>query len=246
MIEIPSLRPETRYGMPMADLVLINRQFIVGYSYLFRQPRWALELITDESLAIAQQDNDNLTRLDNFREDLRVPEMFRATLADYKKSGFDRGHFVPSQNRLSSEAINSETFLLSNMSPQHANLNRKVWLNLEKAIRELASRPEIVEVYTICGPLFQVGDPIDVIGKNKVVVPDLYFKSVLAETAKPRSSREQIRIWTFVIKNQKTTKPLEKLLVPTEQVERQAGLMLWDRLRGETSNRLRKAVLEMW
>ena len=27
--------------MPTADLLLFNRQYIVGYSYLFRQPRWA-------------------------------------------------------------------------------------------------------------------------------------------------------------------------------------------------------------
>ena len=33
MIEIPSLRPETRYGMPAADQVLFNREYIVGYSY---------------------------------------------------------------------------------------------------------------------------------------------------------------------------------------------------------------------
>ena len=39
MIEIPSLKPETRYGMPTADQLLFNREYVVGYSYLFRQPR---------------------------------------------------------------------------------------------------------------------------------------------------------------------------------------------------------------
>ena len=38
MIEIPSLRPESRYGIPPADLLLFNREYIVGYSFLFRNP----------------------------------------------------------------------------------------------------------------------------------------------------------------------------------------------------------------
>ena len=69
MIEIPSLRPETRYGMPAAERVLFNRQYVVGYSYLFRQPRWALELIDDHTM---QMEDEELERLDNFREDLRI------------------------------------------------------------------------------------------------------------------------------------------------------------------------------
>ena len=74
MIEIPSLRPETRYGIPPADHMLFNREYIVGYSYLFRQARWAMEVIDPENKAV------NVERKDPFRADLRIPEQFRATL----------------------------------------------------------------------------------------------------------------------------------------------------------------------
>lgn len=50
---------------------------------------------------------------------------------------------------------------------------------------------------TICGPLFTIGDPI-VIGPNNVVVPDGFFKSVLAEKAKP-DAQNQLELWTFAI-----------------------------------------------
>ena len=50
MIELPNFRPETRYGMPTADRYLFNRQYIVGYSYLFRQARWAMELIDSDTM----------------------------------------------------------------------------------------------------------------------------------------------------------------------------------------------------
>ena len=169
MIEIPSLRPETRYGTPTCDLFLLNRQYVVGYSYLFRQPRWAMQVIDESTMAHADDDFD---RLDNFREDLRVSEKFRSTLDDYRGSGFDRGHLINSADRKASRIINSETFLLSNMSPQRPEFNRKIWLELEDAVRVLAAKEEFVEVYTICGPLFNIGSPIEVIGENKVVVPD--------------------------------------------------------------------------
>jgi len=45
MLTQPSLRPETRYGMPAADQILFNRDYIIGYSYYFRQAKWALEIV---------------------------------------------------------------------------------------------------------------------------------------------------------------------------------------------------------
>lgn len=241
MIEIPSLRLESRYGMPTADLFLFNRQYITGYSYLFRQPRWAMQVI-DENTMHMKEDFD---RLDNFREDMRIPEQFRSTLDDYKGSGFDRGHLINSADRKGSKVINSETFLLSNMSPQKPGFNRDIWLELEKAVRALAKTDEFVEVYTICGPLFAIGDPIEVIGKNNVVVPDAYFKSILTERARAKSIN-QLMMWSFRIPNVKTDKSLEEFLVPTADIERWGGLQIWDRLRGEKSDALKTQKGTMW
>ena len=241
MIEIPSLRPESRYGMPTSDLMLFNRQYIVGYSYLFRQPRWAMQVIDENSMHM----EDDFDRLDNFREDMRIPEKFRSTLEDYKGSGFDRGHLINSADRKGSKIINSETFLLSNMSPQKPGFNREIWLNLENAVRILAEKDEFAEVYTICGPLFTIGDPIEVIGENGVVVPDAFFKSVLAERFKVKSTN-QLAMWSFVIPNAKAEKSLEEFLIPTDKVERWAGLQLWDRLRGEKSDKLKTKKGRMW
>ena len=242
MLELPSLRPETRYGMPTADLLLFNRQFIVGYSFLFRQPRWAMQMIDRSTMLMEGEDFD---RLDNFREDLRVPEKFRATLIDYAQSGFDRGHLINSADRKRNRVINSETFLLSNMSPQRPEFNRDIWLKLEKAVRTLANKEEVDEVYTNCGPLFDIGSPIAVIGDNKVVVPDAFFKSVLIEMTKKRSS-SQLKLWTFVIPNYKTEKELKEFLVPTHDVERIVGLELWGKLRGEKSEKLKSGKGRMW
>ncbi|MCP4370581.1 MAG: hypothetical protein GY797_21080 [Deltaproteobacteria bacterium] len=109
MLDLPSLRRETRYGMPAADQVLFNRHYVIGYSYYFRQAKWALEII--------DPDKTDVVRPDSFRSDYRVPEMFRADKADYASSGYDRGHLVACANQRETKIQNSETFLLSNMSP---------------------------------------------------------------------------------------------------------------------------------
>jgi len=74
MFELPSLRNESRYGMPATDQILFNRHYVLGYSYHFRQAKWALEIV--------DPDKTDVERADSFRPDYRIPEIFRADLAD--------------------------------------------------------------------------------------------------------------------------------------------------------------------
>lgn len=120
MIDLSDLRPEARYGVPAADQILVNRQYIVGYSFLFRQPRWALQLIDPTT----QEVDKTVRRQIRFREDVRLPEMFRSSEGDYTGSGFDRGHLISSADRKARMVVNSETFLMSNICPQSPYLNR--------------------------------------------------------------------------------------------------------------------------
>ena len=240
MIEIPSLRPESRYGIPPADQLLFNREYIVGYSYLFRQPRWTMEVIDPKNKRI------EVDRIDSFRPDLRVPEKFRAGLEDYQGSGFDRGHLIASADRRAAEIKNSETFLLTNMSPQKPKFNRGIWKKLEEAVRDLANIHS--EVYVICGPLFDIEKKIRVIGDDKtrssdvvIPIPHSYFKSVLAENIKGR-----LRLWSFILPNEESKKPLSHFLCKTTEIEMRAGLPLWDRLRGESADKLKERKGRMW
>jgi len=219
-MEIPQLFEETRYGMPSADQILPNRNYLIGYSYLFRQPRWALQVIDGTASDVS------VDRQDCFRPDLRVPETFRATLSDYAASGYDRGHLVPSADSNETRLENSETFLLSNMSPQAPDMNRRTWRMLEAAIRKVALKPNVVEVYAISGPVFDLGQPFAKIGDD-VVVPHQFFKSVLIETNKGR-----IDFCSFLLPNKKEDINFKDCTVSVEYLEFRTGLLLWDRLKG--------------
>lgn len=237
MFYIPSLRQETRYGMPAADQIVFNRFFVLGYSFYFRQAKWALEMV----------DTDVGTeRHDNFRPDFRIPEMFRADLVDYAGSGFDRGHLVSSANQREHAVQNSETFLLSNMSPQSPDFNRKIWRDLEEDIRELQRRPKIYETYVISGPIFNFDKPIEVVGaddpnKVSIPIPHAYFKSVLTE-----NNRGKLHMWSFMVPNGPSDKDISDYRVPTIEVERKAGIFLWERLTGTTIVREKSRVRKMW
>ena len=224
-MEIPSLFKESRYGMPNADQILPNRNYIVGYSYLFRQPRWAMQVIDGEAVDVS------VDRQDCFRPDLRVPEIFRATLSDYTSSGYDRGHLVPSADSNGSRLENSETFLLSNMSPQAPDMNRRSWRMLESAVRKVALKKDVVEVYAISGPVFDISEPFTKIGDD-VVVPHAFFKSVLVE-----NNKGGIDFCSFLLPNKKTEKNYQDCTVSVEYLEFRTGLQLWDKLKGSKINK---------
>lgn len=238
MVDTPSLRRETRYGMPAADQILVNRHYVLGYSYYFRQAKWALEIVDTEKI--------DIERVETFRPDYRIPEQFRTDLVDYRNSGYDRGHLVSSANQSESLLQNSETFLLSNMSPQKPQFNRGVWKRLETAIRELNARSNIFETYVICGPIFDFDTPVARIGtedRNNVSlpVPNAYFKSVLTE-----NNKGKLYLWSFILPNQESDKELSEFLVPTVLVEQMSGIFLWERLLGKTIQREKSKVRKMW
>jgi len=236
-MDLPSLRRETRYGMPAADQIIFNRHYVLGYSYYFRQAKWALEIINSE---------DVVERSDNFRPDYRIPEMFRVDLQDYSGSGHDRGHLVASADKRSVELENSETFLLSNMSPQKPNFNRRIWKTLESAVRDLNEQKKILETYVICGPIFYFDKPVKFIGKkdnNEVAIPipNAFFKSVLTE-----NNRGHLNMWSFILPNKQARQPLEEFQVATTKVEQYAGIQLWARLEGSKIDAEKKKIRKMW
>ena len=79
--------------------------------------------------------------------------------------------------------VMSQSFLMSNMSPQLPAFNRGIWRKLETQVRQWAVQKD--SLYVITGPLLE---PIDsVIGENGVGIPGHYFK-VLVDLSPPDHS----------------------------------------------------------
>ena len=237
------MQRELRYGAPVCDEILIGRHFTIGYSWYFRQAKWVLEIVNPNAQII----NLRVERGNNFRADVRIPPRFRAGLNAYTGSGYDRGHLVGSANQTELQIQNSETFLLSNMSPQAPNLNRRMWSDLEKAVRELNNREEVLETYVLTCPVFYFDRVIETIGSQNdeygisVPVPHAFVKSVLTEDDKGR-----LNLWTFEMENKELTGTLGDYLVVTYDAEQKVGGRFWDRIAGSDIHEQKKVPGTMW
>lgn len=232
---------EMRYGCPAADQILVNRFYSVGYSYYFRQAKWALEIVDPD-----KKDLDEVARSDNFRPDFRVPKRFRADLSDYSGSGYDRGHLVASANLNDEHIQNSETFLLSNMSPQTPRFNRQKWRSLESAVRKLDENSKVLETYVITGPIFDFSHVIEMIGEGdrngvSIPVPSHFFKCVLTEEKSGR-----LKMWAFEMVNSELNGALKEYQVSTSYIEKRAGILIWGDLTGPEIDREKDRVRRMW
>jgi endonuclease G len=78
----------------------------------------------------------------------------------------------PSADRTAADSDNVETFLMSNMQPQTAKLNRQTWRFLEEYTREQVKRNQ--EAYIIAGCYGDAGRI-----KNKVTIPTNCFKIIV-------------------------------------------------------------------
>lgn len=158
---------------PSSDLenggIVEHLAYSLDYNESHEQPDWVCYELTRKEVKTKA-----VPRKDHFRKD-PVDEISSSEPKDYVKSGYDRGHLCPAaDNRWSAKAMD-ESFYMSNMSPQHADLNRKIWAELEKKVREWAV--EEGSVYVVTGPILKDGYKKKS-GKNRVSVPYYYYKVV--------------------------------------------------------------------
>ena len=103
-------------------------------------------------------------------------------LADYARSGYDRGHMSPSGDMATPNAQH-QSFSLANMIPQHPCNNEVLWEGIESAVRDLASAEG--EIYVVTGPIYE-GTDIPFLN-GRVGVPSRIYKAVYRSSPSRRS-----------------------------------------------------------
>lgn len=154
-------------------------------------------------------------RTNAFVADQSVPN--GATSADYAGTGYDKGHAAPDGDLSWSQIVEYESFLMTNMYPQHGSLNRGIWKLLETSVRGWAVQRN--QPYTIyVGALYGAGD--EYIANGRIIVPHGYYKIVINNTT------GEIAGWRFP-----HTKPyvnlgndLTKFRVPVANIMQEAGV----------------------
>ncbi|KAG0252882.1 nuclease [Actinomortierella ambigua] len=99
---------------PVNDL-FVREGYVTSYNRQLRHPNWVAEHITADTLKAGEGVGRGSSQ---FKEDSTVPDMYKAKLSDYLRSGYDRGHMVPAADVKKSQTAMDETFFLSNIAPQ--------------------------------------------------------------------------------------------------------------------------------
>lgn len=190
------------------EQILKRTGYVASYNKTTLLPNWvAWHLTAERTEGSAKRSGVD------FAEDTEVPEP-RATDWDYYNSGYDRGYMCPAADNKWSKKAMEESFLFTNMCPQNGNLNRGDWNEMEMACRKWAKK--YGDLYIVCGPILYKGKH-KTIGKNKVVVPEAFFKVVLRTGDNPQAIG-------FIYKNTSGNRPKDSYVNTVDEVERITGI----------------------
>ncbi|WP_286137671.1 DNA/RNA non-specific endonuclease [Gabonibacter massiliensis] len=186
--------------------------YSLGFDTIHRQANWVYYELKSRGNRAVGREND-------FRVDPQL-NLFSATPDDYKRSGYDRGHLCPAADMAFDKKAMSETFYMSNMSPQVPAFNRGIWKRLEDLLRK-RGRKELL--YVVTGPVFKENKGH--IGKNKVTVPGYYYKLFYAP-----ASQQMI---AYLLPNAGSDQPLKDFAVSVDRIEALTGIDFFPQLPDE-------------
>lgn len=206
---------------PQQEQIIRHTGYTVSYNKELKLPNWvSYELTREETKGKERRSN-------RFIADPLVKGII-ATNADYARSGYDKGHMAPAADMKWSPQAMKESFYFSNMCPQHPQLNRRGWKNLEEKIRDWAIADSAIII--ICGPI--ITKQPKTIGKNKVAVPQQYFKVILSPFVRP------MRAIGFLFNNRQALEPLSTYAVTVDSIERLTNMDFFASLPDEIENKI--------
>jgi len=217
------------------ELILKRKNYTLSFNKELNIPNWVAWTLDKKKLT------ERVSRKGySFRPDPDLNRSQAVVTQDYANSGYDRGHMCPAgDSKWSGEAM-KESFYMTNICPQHPNLNGGDWNELEEACRRWATKGP---VYIVCGPIFYKKEKPKYIGKeHQIRVPDAFFKVILAgvEKGKPRAIG-------FIYKNTAGNRPLDSYVNSIDQVEHITGYDFFSELPDKVESEVEKTYnLNHW
>lgn len=239
--EIYYARPNMAYmGIPEAHdwspstwtRIFRNDGFMVGYSDIRGNPLWViyrLEPVPDNA--------PFYERPRRFNADWR--NLTQIAPDAYSHSGYDRGHMAPNYaiSRLYGRSAQLDTFLMTNITPQKPNLNRRLWQRLEEVEIDYFAK-QFGTVWVITGPIFN--DDIDRLESSlRVEIPDKFYKVY----AVPSKQQQSPYMLAFIMPQKvRGTEPLNRFLVSIDQVEKETGLDFFYEMENRLEEKLESSI----
>lgn len=187
---------------------LVKREgYALQYDHDCKIPHWVSYVMRESDLI------KNVKRTNDFRPDPEIKNQ-QASLQDYKRSGYDRGHMARAGLFTKSKKLMSETFILSNIVPQDSYMNQNgAWRRVEDF--EYESIIAFKEVLIVSGPV--TGPNMQRIGAGEVCVPNEVYKVMYKEKPRPTAV-------AFIIPNYRTQEHFTTYAVTIDELEKVTGM----------------------
>ncbi len=204
--------------------IVRHKAYALSYNEQFEQPNWV------EYYLRCSDFNNPVKRSNDYREDPLVKTK-TLTPDDYKYSGYDQGHIAPARDMARGHETMSESFYLSNMSPQLPYFNRHgLWKKSESSVRKWACKSGVVHV--IAGPIVNDAErelSTIVQRKKKLFIPAKFFKIV-------RDSDK--KMIGFIFPHSETRDDIMKYVTTVDEVERQINIDFFSEIPDEIEEKL--------
>ena len=224
------------WGYPLDDVVKIYEYngLVLGYNDKRKTPDWVSYHITDDYIT-----GKKYLSKRKFKPDPIIKDKDRVVTSDYTRSGYDRGHLAAQADMKGRNLLcESEACYLTNIAPQRPNFNRKIWLNLEKAVRKWTEK--YGESWVVTGTIY---DNDHTFIKDKIEIPDAFYKIIIVNTGKSYNSN------SFVIYQDDKSYNLEEYLVSIDSVESATKIDFFSDLEDNLENKFESnigSVLDGW
>ena len=230
-------REPLKYELPArlkgrTEVILKRTGYTTSYNPTTRTANWVAWHLTK-----AHTYGKNQRSGSAFTEDTSVAAP-RATDGDYDNSRYDRGHMCPAGDNKWDATAMRESFLFTNICPQNHGLNKYEWNDLEILCREWAREYGAIDI--VCGPIYDSRKQPKYIGKNKVRVPDAFFKVVLCRQGKPKAIG-------FVYQNEGRKQAMKDAVRTIDEIELLTGFDFFPALDDATERKIEaEARLSDW
>ena len=248
----------TKEGAETKSQIIVKKTDDYGITY---SVEWDNEKIANRWTCYQLHEGNSLSQTDRHDDFKADPEVaVSAELADYKNSGFSRGHLCPSADRQCSKEQNKQTFFLTNMQPQYQKHNGGLWSNLETLVRNYATNDSYTDAH--CDTLYivkaaTITDKVNIDGtevegvyaqkcNDRLLVPK-YFYMALLHYNKATDTYHAIAFWTLHEDASDTNKNYATYAISIDELETRTGIDFFCNLPDEIENAVESQVdLNFW
>jgi endonuclease G len=215
---LPATEPE--------EILIWHPGHVLVWNEPHEQPKWVAHVVD----TVIRE--GFLARIDTFLPDPKVKTGTSST-PDYWFSGYDRGHMVPSADMRWNQDAMKATYYYSNVAPQHQDLNRGSWAEMEDWIRRYVNFSGN-RVFVVTGPILEDALPtLQNEGReNEVSIPMTFYK-VVADL-----DGEEPKGIAFIMSNGLNEKPVSDYATTIKEAEQLSGLDFFETLDDELEDRI--------